>query len=280
MNPAGIPNFRILLVEDNLTNQEVAVGMLQTFGLSPDVLSNGHEAVQALASGKTFDLIFMDVQMPVMDGIEATRQIRALRLAAASPDNVSVSEDLESRQRRTPIIAMTAHALASDRARCLAAGMNDYITKPLLLSALQSMLHKWLPAQEGSSWQAAESGGSSDPQPAVDASFPMIFNRKALMERLRNDERLARKIKDVFLNDMTRQLQLLKDTVAQGNVTQALSLAHKIKGAAANIGGEAMSRTAAAMETDGAAAGRQWMETQTSQLEQQFQMLARAMDSP
>ena len=129
-------NARVLLADDNITNQLVAVGILKKLGVSADAVADGQESLQALAD-LPYDLVFMDVRMPVMDGLEATRQIRA------------GAEPRLSHCRNIPIIALTAHALVGDRQICLDAGMNDYITKPVEPDTLAKMLNKWLPPEPG-----------------------------------------------------------------------------------------------------------------------------------
>lgn len=125
-HPGVIPggNRRVLLAEDNRTNQMVAKGMLQKLGVTVEVANNGEEAVAALMNGGDFSLVLMDCQMPVMDGYDATRRIRTLNNAI-------------------PIVALTANALAGDREKCLEAGMDDYLPKPISLSGLKEMLLKW-----------------------------------------------------------------------------------------------------------------------------------------
>ncbi len=127
--PALRPS-RILVAEDNITNQQVATGILKKFGMRVGVAANGLEAVQALST-IPYDLVLMDVQMPELDGLAATRQIR-------DPESGVLNH-------RVPIIAMTAHALTGDRARCLEAGMDDYVTKPVEIAALIAALEQWLP---------------------------------------------------------------------------------------------------------------------------------------
>jgi CheY-like chemotaxis protein len=124
------PSLRILLAEDNFFNQKVAVGMLENLGHSVTVAPDGLQAVAAAASGE-FDLIFMDVQMPEMDGFRATREIRAQQQQSGL---------------RVPIVAMTAHAMAGDREKCLAGGMDDYLSKPIMNDELKNAIARNSPA--------------------------------------------------------------------------------------------------------------------------------------
>lgn len=126
--------IRILLAEDNVTNQQVAVRILKNLGWHTDVVANGAEAVQALET-IPYDLVLMDVQMPVMDGFEATRRIR-------SPESAV-------QNHRVPVIAMTAHTMQGARERCLGAGMNDFVTKPFSPKTLAEVLKKWLAGEAG-----------------------------------------------------------------------------------------------------------------------------------
>jgi CheY-like chemotaxis protein len=120
---------RLLLAEDNAINQQVALGLLRQFGLQADAVANGEEALAALRQ-RPYDLVLMDVQMPVLDGLEATRCIRDPSSGVLDP--------------QVPIIALTAHAMAGDRDRCLQAGMNDYLSKPLAAKAVKAALTRWL----------------------------------------------------------------------------------------------------------------------------------------
>lgn len=125
----GLPdNLRILLAEDNLVNQTVALGLLKKIGLSASVVQDGREALEVLAV-EPYDLVFMDVQMPEVDGLEATRRVRDGSVGAVN--------------QQVPIVAMTAHAMKGDRERCLAAGMNDYVSKPVALDDLAAVVARW-----------------------------------------------------------------------------------------------------------------------------------------
>jgi CheY-like chemotaxis protein len=133
----ALPNFahrkaRILVAEDNMTNQKVALGILKKLGLTADAVASGGEALEALRT-LPYDLVFMDVQMPEMDGLEATRRIR-------DSQSIVLNRDI-------PVIAMTAHAVQSYKDKCFEAGMNDYVTKPVSPQALAAALEKWLPKE-------------------------------------------------------------------------------------------------------------------------------------
>ncbi len=164
---------RILLVEDNITNQHVALGILKKLGLRADAVANGAEAVKALESIH-YDLVLMDVQMPVMDGLEATRRIR--------------NPQTKVRNHSIPIIAMTANAMQGDRERCLDAGMNDYVSKPVSPQALAEVLTRWLPLQ---------------------SSAPVVFDRAGLPERLMSDEGLTSMV------ELEREFARLKKAMAR-----------------------------------------------------------------
>ncbi|MFH1019473.1 MAG: ATP-binding protein [Pseudomonadota bacterium] len=155
---------RILLAEDNITNQEVALAILAKLGLRADVAANGKEAITLLET-LPYDLVLMDVQMPEMDGLAATRQIRSGNTKATNPN--------------LPIIALTAHAIKGDRDCCLAAGMNDYLTKPIEPQALREVLEKWLPCPG----QPAKPETPFPREKEVLAP-PPVFDRKTLLSRL------------------------------------------------------------------------------------------------
>jgi CheY-like chemotaxis protein len=139
---APLPGSRgsILLVEDNLINQQVAVGILQIQGYNVSVANNGKEALEAHAQG-AFDLILMDCHMPEMDGFEATMEIR--------------KREQSSGGKRIPIVALTANAMAQDREECLNAGMNDHLSKPFSMQTLQDMLERWMPNEAARRSEAA-----------------------------------------------------------------------------------------------------------------------------
>ena len=254
---------RVLLVEDNATNQVVAVGILKKLGLKVNVASNGAEAIAALESG-AYGLVLMDVQMPVMDGLEATRRIRSSTSAKIDP--------------RIPIVAMTAHALQSDRAKCIEAGMDDYVSKPVYAKALTEVLLRWLP-QPASDSAAAQPGSKRDPQPQVEAPAraAVVFDRAGMTQRLMNDAELVEMVTTDFLADMPAQIQALRSFAERGDLQGAANKAHLIKGASSNVGGEALRAVAYEIEKAGKTGDLEFVVASLDEMDLQFQRLKDAM---
>ncbi|MFA5262532.1 MAG: PAS domain S-box protein [Opitutaceae bacterium] len=253
---------RILLAEDNITNQQVAVGILKKLGLSADAVANGLEAIHALTD-IPYDLVLMDVQMPVMDGLEATRQIR--------------NPQTQSRNHDIPIIAMTAHAMARDQEMCLAAGMNDYVSKPVEPEALAKVLEKWLPEKETDSSDAVNAFPPKQAAPS-EAPKAQVYDRAGFLERMMQDESMLQEILATFLSDIPGQIEALATAIAHGDAKQAGALAHKIKGAASNVGGDALCELAAIMEKAGMEGDNTSLRNRMPELQSQFQRLKKAME--
>lgn len=268
--PAGsepLPDFtrrkaRILLAEDNITNQQVAQGILGKLGLTADAVANGREAVEALKT-LPYDLVFMDVQMPEMDGLEATCLIRDPRTGIIN--------------RNIPVIAMTAYAMRGDREKCLAAGVDDYISKPVSLPALIAVLEKWLPKEDG------ESGGRKTataiapvPEAATDSS-PAVFDDSFLVGQLMGDRELAGTICREFLADMPGRIASLKETLEAGDAAEASRLAHAVKGASATVGCEALRALSAEIEAACRSGDREKMQRHAGELDAALVALDRAM---
>jgi PAS domain S-box-containing protein len=230
---------RILLVEDNATNQRVAVAMLTKLGYRADIAANGQEAIKALTDFP-YDLVLMDCQMPEMDGFEATRMIRDVKTSV--------------QDHAVPVIAMTAHATPEDREQCLAAGMDDYITKPVTLNMLSLTLAKWLAGKYGKAFSSDSADNcidinlEADDAGAMAEDIRVSFDREGFLKRLGDDEELAKTIIKCFLSDMPVQLETLKSAIDSSDCRMAGMQSHKIKGAAANVGGTVMREIAFRME--------------------------------
>ncbi|MCX5807169.1 MAG: PAS domain S-box protein [Proteobacteria bacterium] len=252
---------RVLLAEDNITNQHVALGILNKLGLRADAVANGAEVLKVLES-IPYDLILMDVQMPVMDGMEATRQIR-------NPQSAVLNHAI-------PIIAMTAHAMQGDREKCLEAGMDDYVSKPVTPQTLAERLEKWLTKDPGKRERIKyeqRPEKTKEPQTAE----PIIWDKAGMLERLMDDEELTKKITDGFLTDIPQQIQALKTFLEAGSVSDVERQAHTIKGAAANIGGERLRAVAFEMEKEARDGDLTAVNMSVANLVTQFEQLKKVM---
>lgn len=208
---------RILLVEDNTTNQLVAQGILESIGLDCDIAANGLEAIETIKISndtQAYTLILMDCQMPEMDGYDATRAIRA---GNAGEEN-----------KHLPIIAMTANAMQGDREKCTNAGMDDYVAKPINLSVLQSVLRKWILKEE------PLTSTQSSAKQIVSTNLPLWDEADAL-KRLGNKSALLNKIIESFMSDGPKSLLALSKALEEHNSADAQLHSHSLKGAAGNV---------------------------------------------
>ena len=226
---------RVLLVEDNEINQEVASSLMERMGMSVTLAENGLNAVNA-CKARTFDIIFMDIQMPVMDGLEAARRLRA--------------QEAEDGAGPTPIIAMTAHAMREDREKSRDAGMDDHITKPIDPDMLARILIKWVKPRA----QAAHAADHDTGCPAsADADAGTIFDwEKGLLYVGGEEQLLVKQLKN-FIRRYAHMPQTLAELSAAGQWHEANRAAHSLKGVAATLGMDALSACAAALEQSYAA---------------------------
>ncbi len=214
------PHARILVAEDNAVNQEVAVQTLETRGYRVDVAKDGLEALEALeaiSGTSSYAAVIMDCQMPTMDGYEATAKIRKR----------------EGEERHTPIIAMTAHALQGEREKCLAAGMDDYISKPFQPEELDAVLERWIPqtAPTGKA-RTLETSSAEAPESAIDQSV------LASLRKLQQDGKpgILNRLIEMFLDDTPPKLAALREAVAQEEAKALEQVAHALKGSSASLG--------------------------------------------
>jgi len=221
LNEAARGRCKILVVEDNIVNQKVMAKLLEKQGYPCDVAANGKEALEAL-SLIPYDLVFMDCQMPVLDGFEATRQWR-LRQPGS---------------RHTPIVAMTAHALKGDRERCLEAGMDDYLSKPVSPEALRDLLGRVL---------TPATAPAAKPE-AVPPKHPVPVRLERIQEITDGDLEFERDLIQRYLDEMETCLQKLGPLIQASDAPGVLAHVHRLKGLSANIGAGRMQAMAEHME--------------------------------
>ena len=208
--------LRILVAEDNLVNQTVAVRILEKGGHTVVVANNGKEALAALGSRGHFNLILMDVQMPLLDGLETTRMIR--------------DQERET-GRHIPIIAMTAHAMKGDREQCLAAGMDDYLAKPINTAELYALLEKHSSAAGSKLHAAAPMEQPPEPLPETE-----VFDVAAALARVGDDREFLVEIAQLLLNAWPEHQTRMREAVDTHDAPALERAAHSLKGAVGNFG--------------------------------------------
>ena len=226
--PIG-PSMRVLLVEDGMVNQRVAVGFLERAGHQVTLAENGELAIRYWEQN-TFDLILMDVQMPIMDGLEATRVIR--------------QRETESGQR-IPIIAMTAAAMKGDRERCLAVGMDDYISKPIAPGSLFATMAKYVDRSS-----STEPNGEVEPIKAEDSTTDAndIVDFEKAITQIPGGRDMLEDLVDIFLSECPRLLNELSEGLAEDDADQAHRAVHTLKGAARTFAANKLEHVAAELE--------------------------------
>jgi len=240
----GVAGARVLLVEDNPVNRDVALAMLEQLGCEAKVAENGREALQALERTR-YDVVLMDCQMPVMDGYEATAQIRR-------------GEEPEGSGSRIPIIALTANAVEGDREKCLAAGMDDYLSKPFKRVALEETLERWIDADAGGGGRRMnESTPNSDaPAPVAEATAEPPAIDLSVIESLRSLESPKRPtlVADVIRTYAQTSVDLIDDlraSVEDQDADGVNQTAHALKSSSRNLGAEPLGALCAELETMG-----------------------------
>ncbi len=221
--PAARRGLRVLIAEDNQINQMVATRLLEHLGHTVALAGNGRKAVEMFAADR-FDLVLMDVQMPEMDGFTATEMIRQMEV---------------HRRTRTPILAVTAHAMQGDRERCLEAGMDGYVTKPLTGRDLAEAMRQFFPE---------EAAATAEEMAAAERSVPVAWDSLETLRRLEGDEVLLAEVVEIFLEEAPRQIAGMKRAIEQGSARTAAEIAHSLKGQLAYFGIAEVSNQARRLE--------------------------------
>jgi len=219
--------LRVLLCDDNAINQKVALRLLQQMGYQADIAGNGLECLQALER-QPYDLIFMDVQMPEMDGYEATRKIRHHQYA----------QDPSRNSQPPVIIAMTANAMQGDREKCLEAGMDDYLAKPVRPEDIRLVIERWGPragVAECADWSGASMETAGETSPST-ANLPPPVDMERLIEFSDGNPDNLRELVDLYLQQTSGQIEQLKTAIETGAADNVRRLAHSCAGASATCG--------------------------------------------
>jgi len=230
-------NASILVAEDYLANQILVTRFLEGFGCHIKMVNNGQEAIAAFQQ-QDYDLIFMDCQMPIMDGYQAATEIRRLESEANEANSA----------KHIPIIALTAHALAGDKAKCLNAGMDEWVTKPFTRKDLNEVLQKWLPEQLIIVGQTKTNKVEASPDlPAIDVQFlqqNFDFNNP-------DDLTFIASLLDVFQESTEQTLSALQHSIDNHDAEHIRQLAHGLKSISSNVGAMQLSTLCKTMEQAG-----------------------------
>jgi signal transduction histidine kinase/DNA-binding response OmpR family regulator/HPt (histidine-containing phosphotransfer) domain-containing protein len=259
---------RVLLAEDNPVNVEVARAMLESLGLQAQVAQNGLEALEAVRS-KTFEAVLMDCQMPVMDGFAATSEIRREEQDAGRP-------------RTLPIIAITANALQGDREACLAAGMDDYLSKPFTQAQLAGVIGRWIALPLSSSVHHDQAVPTLPPE-AREVIQRDVINARAL-ENIRalsqqGGDALVRKVIAAYVGDVPQHLRTLRQAVGGEDADTLRRVAHSLKSASANVGAETLAHLCKDLEQMGRNASVKGAATLLTDMEEEFQAVRQSLNA-
>ena len=225
--------IKLLLVEDNKTNQVVAQGILNNFGFEIDIVQNGQEAIDKLKNTpkNRYALVLMDCQMPVLDGYDATQAIRESKAG-------DIHKDI-------PIIAMTANAMRGDKERCFASGMDDYISKPIDLNLLQTVLKKWINLDNISYEEESVVITTEEESEKIS---DLLWDKDTILKRMGNDNSLVKKVIEAFIFDVEVLVAKLKNSIDTKDTQMCKNISHSIKGSASNIAADKLSNIAKEFE--------------------------------
>jgi len=247
--------FKILLAEDNPVNQKVATRILAQAGFQIDAVNNGREAYDTMLAAAQYDLILMDIQMPEMDGWTATQKIREIK---------GIGEHI-------PIIAMTAHALIGDRDKCLAAGMNDYISKPIKTDEFIALLDKWLNVAKNYGEVMEESNKFHEEETSL------VFDKNHFSSMSMDDKEFQIDLITTFISDTAERISKLEQFFQNHDFAKATAEGHTIKGASYALGANLLGDIAKTLEFAGKANDLQQALPQIPKLKQAFDKTQKVM---
>ncbi len=229
----GVADKRILLTEDNKINQMASIEILKNLGLKNVTLAeNGKQAFEMICKN-SYDIVLMDIQMPIMDGYQATRKIREM--------------ETQKQLNRVPIIAQTANAMKGDKEKCFKAGMDDYISKPINKNELIKMLHRWLCTKKTDESDNTAVIQKHDPG-KIDDSL-LVFDYPAALSRYSDDQDVLKEIVFTFIEECSDEFNLIKTSLAANDASMVADSAHSVKGSASYVSAERLKNVAYKLET-------------------------------
>ena len=243
-------SLNILLAEDNPVNQRLALRLLQKRGHTVTIANNGNEALKAL-SRASFDLVLMDVLMPEKDGLTATTELRKREQVSGL---------------HTPVVAMTALAMKGDKERCLEAGMDGYISKPVRPQELDGILEQYISLRKNAS-----------PEPKKAADLDSCVNEEELLQRVDGDRAFLAEIAEIFRGDYPKQIRILQESIEAGDRERTRHTAHALKGALSNLAAERATALATSLEGAGASANPADASRLLAELEKELQRVDRKL---
>jgi CheY-like chemotaxis protein/HPt (histidine-containing phosphotransfer) domain-containing protein len=273
----NVQHRRVLVVEDNLVNQKLAVRMVEKLGYQPDVVDNGQEALTALKKSD-YAAILMDCQMPIMDGFETTKNIRECEAIAASGGPQAEADSrlgiVSPLLPHIPIIAVTANAMQGDRERCLAAGMDDYLSKPIKLDELRTALARWATS-------TPTNAVSANQQPVHTTTDPTrgIFDPARMYQNIGSDNALFAQLICLFLDRHQTMLAEIRTALADADPSAVERTAHTFKGTAGNLCAAEVGLTASRLEAVGRLNALHDAPPVYAQLELEVARLVRVLES-
>ena len=278
----------VLLVEDNLVNQEVGKGMLESLGCTVDLADNGLAAIDSVRR-TAYDLVFMDCQMPELDGLEATRRIRNWEAKGGNPGDAAGNWDAEVSLfqapapapqvpgSRLPIISLTAFAMKGDREACLESGADDYLSKPFTREELCRIMRRHLPAHPGEASSAPAPEGARDHSEVI---FRDQMTGAIEMIRMLPGNRgmeVLRKVVDFYLTSTPTLLQTMREAESGGDAEKLKAAAHSFKSSSANLGALKLADACLELETLGRAGSTEGALPLLMQVEKEYQMVREAL---